>query len=64
VATNRTASEEKPTTLTLLIGMSMAAIKGVRCPVTANVRVMALYKNDIKKPVFNITDDDLAKDSS
>ncbi len=37
-----TASVLKPTTLILLIGIMMAATSGVKCPVTANDRAMAL----------------------
>jgi hypothetical protein len=37
-----TANVLKPTTLTLLMGMSIAAIKGDRFPVTAKLNAMML----------------------
>ena len=37
-----TAVDENPTTLILLMGISIAAINGVRFPVTAKLKAIAL----------------------
>ena len=60
-ATKLTANVENPTTVILLTGMSMAATSGVRCPLIATLNAMALYINDIAKPVFKMAVDDAAR---
>lgn len=59
---NLTAIVENPTTLMLLTGISTAATRGVKWPVTAKLNAMALYPNDIAKADFNIRVDAFASD--
>ena len=55
-----TVAVENNTTDILLNGIKMAAVKGVKFPVTANDNPTRLYKKDSPKPVNIITRDHLA----
>jgi hypothetical protein len=60
-ATRFTAIVEKTTTLILLMGIRIAATNGVRCPETAKLNAIALYRNEITNPIFKMVVADFAR---